>query len=127
MYEDTMDPTPASAGRPYEPRLSRRSSLNQRYDYDVLVAGHVNRVGSKADVDNQLEFLQDLQAAAAEGLAQTKPGETVHRDDLGNPWAVFDNYIDRVVVQNCWPRTAASGSTRLRGRSSSRFSIRRSS
>jgi len=73
-------------------------NLNGKYDFAVLVAGHLNRAGTKADVTNQLEFLSDLHAAANEGLAGTKIGETMNPDDLTNPWAVYDNYIDRVTI-----------------------------
>jgi hypothetical protein len=32
-------------------------------------------------------------------LATTKPGETLNPADAGNPWAGYDNYIDRVALQ----------------------------
>ncbi len=73
-------------------------NLNGKYDFTVLIAGHLNRAGTKADVANQLEFLGDLHAAASQGLASTKLGETMNPEDLKNPWAVFDNYIDRVTI-----------------------------
>jgi glyoxylase-like metal-dependent hydrolase (beta-lactamase superfamily II) len=73
-------------------------TLNGKYDFAVLVSGHLNRAGTKADVSNQLEFMGDLHAAANDGLASTKMGEGLSSNDLANPWAVFDNYIDRVVI-----------------------------
>jgi len=33
-------------------------------------------------------------------LKTTKIGEQLDPGDLGNPWAVFDNYIDRVVIKS---------------------------
>lgn len=68
-------------------------------DFDKLVGGHVERWGTKADVRQQLEFMNDLKAAAATALKATRPGEELDRADKANPWAIFDNYIDRVVVQ----------------------------
>jgi len=74
-------------------------SLNDRYDFETLIAGHVGRPGTKADVDLQVEFMTDLHNAAAGALGSVTPGETVNPEDLANPWAVFDNYIDRVVIE----------------------------
>jgi glyoxylase-like metal-dependent hydrolase (beta-lactamase superfamily II) len=69
------------------------------FDFDTLVAGHVARTGTKADVVLQSEFINDLKAAAGRALQSTKVGEGVDNRDFANPWAVFDNYIDRVVIQ----------------------------
>jgi glyoxylase-like metal-dependent hydrolase (beta-lactamase superfamily II) len=84
----------------------------KRMTFETLVAGHVARVGTRADVELQSEFLNDLKAAAGEGLRSTKVGEGLDSRDLANPWAVFDNYIDRVVVQ-CVNRLTPKWSTRL--------------
>jgi len=70
-----------------------------KMDWTTLVAGHVERTGTHEDVDTQIAFYHDLKDAAGKALASTKPGEGVAAADMGNPWAVFDNYIDRVVVQ----------------------------
>jgi glyoxylase-like metal-dependent hydrolase (beta-lactamase superfamily II) len=70
-----------------------------KMDWTTLVAGHVERAGTHADVDAQVEFYHDLKDAAGKALASTKPGEGVNPADMGNPWAVFDNFIDRVAVQ----------------------------
>ena len=43
--------------------------------------------------------MNDLRNAARQALQSTKIGEGLNPGDSGNPWAVFDNYIDRVVVQ----------------------------
>lgn len=67
--------------------------------WDILVAGHVQRTGTHADVALQLEFMNDLKKAAQQALMTTKPGEGLHPEDSGNPWAFFGNYIDRVVIQ----------------------------
>jgi glyoxylase-like metal-dependent hydrolase (beta-lactamase superfamily II) len=70
-----------------------------RVPFETLVGGHVSRVGTHADVRLQLEFMADIKAAAAAALASTPPGEEMDPADTSNPWAVFDNYIDRVVVK----------------------------
>jgi glyoxylase-like metal-dependent hydrolase (beta-lactamase superfamily II) len=72
----------------------------RRIPFKILVGGHVARTGTRADVDLQSEFLADLKTAAAKALAMTKAGEGLdERVARENPWAVFDDYIDRVVIQ----------------------------
>ncbi|MEP7377299.1 MAG: MBL fold metallo-hydrolase [Chitinophagaceae bacterium] len=67
--------------------------------WDILVSGHVERTGTHADVALQLEFMSDLKNTARQALQTTKPGEGLDPADTMNPWAIFDNYIDRVVIQ----------------------------
>jgi len=83
-------------------------------DFDKLVGGHVERWGTKADVTQQLEFMNDLKTAAATALKTTKPGEELDGADKTNPWAIYDNYIDRVVVQ-CMNRLEPKWRDRLGG------------
>ncbi|MBB4846079.1 glyoxylase-like metal-dependent hydrolase (beta-lactamase superfamily II) [Paucibacter oligotrophus] len=79
----------------YFAQVERIKSL----DFDWLVSGHVARVGSKADVLAQHEFLLDLKAAAGKALQTTPLAEGMDPRDKSNPWAVFDHYIDRVAAQ----------------------------
>ncbi len=67
--------------------------------FETFVGGHVSRVGTRADVVTQLEFMNDVKAAAANALKTTAFGAEMNPVDQSNPWAGFDNYIDRVVVQ----------------------------
>lgn len=73
--------------------------INAKYDFEHLVAGHVGRAGTKADVEKQLEFMTDLHGAAMTALGSTAIAEGMNPEDTTNPWAVFDNFIDRVTVQ----------------------------
>lgn len=70
-----------------------------KLDWNTLVGGHVARTGTHADVDVQADFNRDVKQAAATALAATKPGEGLNPLDKANPWAAFDNYIDRVAAQ----------------------------
>jgi hypothetical protein len=73
----------------------------KRFDFDTLVTGHVARTGTRADVEVQLEFLNDLKTTVADALKTTKPAEGMDPADRdNNPWAVYDNYIDRVVIKS---------------------------
>jgi hypothetical protein len=82
------------------------------WDFDTLVGGHVARTGTHDDVAVQLTFMEDLKAAAAAALKTTAPGEGLNPVDRGNPWAIFDDYIDRVVVE-CVNQVTPRWSTRL--------------
>lgn len=67
--------------------------------WETLVAGHVARTGTHADVQLQSEFMADLKKAAFDALNSTNIGENMDPADMENPWAVYDNYIDRVAIQ----------------------------
>lgn len=84
------------------------------YDFDVLVGGHVKRVGTRADVDLQSEFLSDIKSVAAEALRTTKVGDGVSPRDSGNPWAVYDVYMDKVIGK-CVAELTEKWATRLGG------------
>jgi len=68
-------------------------------DWDTLVSGHVERTGTHADVALQLEFMNDLRNAARGALKSTTLGEQLDSGARDNPWALYGNYIDRVVIQ----------------------------
>ena len=69
------------------------------FDFDTLVGGHVARTGTRTDVDLQSEFMRDLKAAAGVALKATRIGVGMDPRDMENVWAVFRNYVDRVVIQ----------------------------
>jgi hypothetical protein len=89
-------------GSPWTTAVRLRSLRNlperQFRDWDTIVGG-VTRVGTHADVELQAEFYRDIKQAAATALATTKVGEEMNPLDKDNPWALFDNYIDRVAAQ----------------------------
>lgn len=84
----------------------------RKLNFDTLGGGHVGRTGTKADVELYSEFLRDLKTAAGESLKTTKFGVGLDPRDLSNPWAGYDNYIDRVVVQ-CINRMTPKWATKL--------------
>ena len=81
------------------PGYFEQVELIRSLDWDTFVGGHVARTGVRADVDLQAEFNADVKRAAAAALASVKVGESVNPQDAGNPWALFDNYIDRVAAE----------------------------
>jgi glyoxylase-like metal-dependent hydrolase (beta-lactamase superfamily II) len=82
------------------------------WDFDTLVGGHVARTGTRADVAVQLAFMEELKSAAEIALKRTVPGAGLNPSDRGNPWAVFDHYIDRVAI-DCVNQLTPKWSTRL--------------
>ena len=82
------------------------------WDFDTLVSGHVARTGTRADVAMQLAFMEDLKSAAETALKRIAPGAGLNPSDRGNPWAVFDHYIDRVAI-DCVNQVTPKWSTRL--------------
>ena len=86
----------------------------RKMDWDTYIGGHVARTGTHADVDVQAEFNNDVKQAAATALATTKPGEGLNPLDKNNPWAFFDQYIDRVAAQ-CVNTLTPKWSTKLAG------------
>lgn len=80
--------------------------------FKSFVGGHVSRVGTHDDVRLQLEFMNELKAAAGAALRTTGLGEELAPEDKSNPWAIFDNYIDRVAAK-CVAALAPKWQTRL--------------
>jgi glyoxylase-like metal-dependent hydrolase (beta-lactamase superfamily II) len=67
------------------------------YDFGVIVAGHLTRLGTRDDVTIQREFVTDLENAAARAnqeVAFSKIAQEVGHFD--NPWLIFSKYIDAV-------------------------------
>jgi glyoxylase-like metal-dependent hydrolase (beta-lactamase superfamily II) len=71
----------------------------RKMEWETLVGGHVARTGTHADVDLQVEFNNDVKHAAAVALGATELAAGLNPKDKGNPWALFDDYIDRVAAQ----------------------------
>ena len=93
---DAMAPFGTCAGLPgYFQQVAEIDQI----PFEILVGGHVSRTGTHDDVRIQFDFMHDLKMAAATALKTTSPGEEMAASDTTNAWAVFDNYIDRVVVQ----------------------------
>ena len=85
-----------------------------KMNWETFVGGHVARTGTHADVDMQIEFNRDVKQAAKTALAATEFSAGLNPVDKGNPWALFDNYIDRVAGQ-CVNTLTPKWSSRLAG------------
>ncbi|HEY0712393.1 MAG TPA: MBL fold metallo-hydrolase, partial [Polyangia bacterium] len=87
-------------------------TMDQRWDYETLIAGHVGRAGTRADVATQLEFMTDLHNAAYEGVTTIRPGETLNPVNFNNPWAFGRDYIDR-VTNHCVNKVSPKWASRM--------------
>ena len=69
------------------------------YDFDTYVGGHLTRLGTKADVQIQKEYFDDIQKNAA--LANKQVDFMKIAQDVGfdNPWLVFQIYADKITQQ----------------------------
>jgi glyoxylase-like metal-dependent hydrolase (beta-lactamase superfamily II) len=71
------------------------------YDFDTIVAGHLTRLGTRADVEIQREFIMDLANASAKANQEVLFSEIASQvGRFDNPWLIFANYID-AVNENC--------------------------
>jgi len=90
------------------------------YDFDILVAGHVNRLGSRKDVELSLEFVQDLQAVAATSLRSLEFSSYTKASGAKDRWNLHNEY-EKLLVDKCysqlfprWDKRLADTETYLR-------------
>ena len=78
----------------YFAQVKRLDSL----PWEKLVTGHVTRIGTHADVEAQGEFDEDIKAAATQALGSTVFVSGINPADMGNKWALFDDWFNRAAV-----------------------------
>ena len=84
------------------------------FDFDTLVSGHVGRLGTREDVEVQLEYLMDIQANAAQALQTVDFFAIAAEIGFENPWALFDTYLAK-LNQECSSATIPVWIDRLGG------------
>jgi glyoxylase-like metal-dependent hydrolase (beta-lactamase superfamily II) len=85
-----------------------------KYDFTTLVAGHLTRLGTRADVLVQKQYLDALLANAGAALASTPFADAFKEADPANPWAVIDLNIG-TVAHKCAVATLAQWRGKLGG------------
>lgn len=70
------------------------------YDFSWLVAGHLTRLGTREDVELQLEYMTDIQRNALDALQSVDFNAVAQETGFENPWVLFDTYLNR-VAQHC--------------------------
>jgi len=85
-----------------------------RYDFDTLVAGHVDRLGTRKDVEVSREFVRQLEHSAARLLAD-QPFPRYLKDHPGDSkWFLHDAY-EKELVDQCYAELLPVWSRRLLG------------
>ena len=75
--------------------------------WQTLVAGHVGRLGTRADVELQRDYVQDLAASVRATIGTLDPTPFVAKyGPTGNFWALGGSYLDAVATQAAAPVTA---------------------
>lgn len=77
------------------------------YQWRTLVAGHLGRLGTRADVDLQRQYVSDLAASARATMASLDPTPFFQKyGSSGNSWAIFKAYLDAASQQAADPIVA---------------------
>jgi hypothetical protein len=72
------------------------------YDFDTLVAGHVDRLGSRADVEASLRFVNDLRSTVAEAVRRLDFPTYVRAEASSkHRWDRHNDY-EQALVQRCY-------------------------
>lgn len=86
-----------------------------QYDFDFLVAGHVNRLGTKRDVDVSLEFVNDLQTTVAQAMKKLDFLTYLRTtSSQKHPWDRHNDY-EQALVEQCYSQLYPKWSSRLAG------------
>lgn len=69
------------------------------YPFTTFVGGHLTRVGTRADVAAQREYVQDLKTLSEQALKTFDPTPVFTRQPGDNPWAIFQDYLTTLADQ----------------------------
>jgi glyoxylase-like metal-dependent hydrolase (beta-lactamase superfamily II) len=84
------------------------------FDFKTLVSGHVGRLGTRADVELQQEYILDIQANAIQALQTVDFFAIAQETGFENSWLLFDTYLD-AVAEECADLTLAKWLGQLGG------------
>jgi glyoxylase-like metal-dependent hydrolase (beta-lactamase superfamily II) len=69
------------------------------FDFDTFVGGHLNRLGTRQDVEVQKEYILDVQANSVQALQTVDFFAIAQETGFENPWVLFDTYLDAVAQE----------------------------
>ena len=87
------------------------------YDFTDFVGGHVDRIGTRKDVEISMEFVLNLKSTAENLLAQNAfPTylKTVRMDRSKTTWFAHDDY-EKNLVEQCYAKLAEKWTDKLLG------------
>src|SRR5262249_39449787 len=89
------------------PGWAHAQDVAMSYPWQTLVAGHLGRLGTRADVDLQRQYVADLTASARATIASLDPTPFYRKyGPSGNTWAIFKAYLDAASQQTADPVVA---------------------
>ena len=68
------------------------------YDFEILVAGHVTRLGSRQDVEVSRAFVTDLKETCAQAFGQVDFMASAQETGFEDKWRMYDTYFEKVVT-----------------------------
>lgn len=85
------------------------------YDFDTFVGGHVDRLGTRADVETSLEFVNDLKNSVEAEIARLSFPLFLHQSpSTRHRWDRHNDY-EQALVERCYSQLLPRWSSRLRG------------
>ena len=69
------------------------------YPFETFVGGHLNRLGTRDDVELHQHFIADLKTECENAIATFDLASVFAEVDASNPWAVFRRYFDGACQQ----------------------------
>ena len=69
------------------------------YPFETFVGGHLNRLGTRADVELHREFMVELKTECERAIDTFDLGQVFAEADPANPWAIFRSYFDGVCAE----------------------------
>jgi len=69
------------------------------YPFETFVGGHLNRLGTRADVEVHGEFVGELKAECERAIDTFDLGKVFAESDPANPWAIFRGYFDGICAE----------------------------
>jgi glyoxylase-like metal-dependent hydrolase (beta-lactamase superfamily II) len=85
------------------------------YDFDTLVAGHVNRLGTRQDVEVSLEFVNELKATVSNELQRLDfPAYLRAASSTKHRWDRHNDY-EQTVVEHCYSQLLPKWNQKLAG------------
>ncbi len=87
------------------PDWIKAQDIAMSYPWQTLVAGHLGRLGTRADAQLQIAYVADLLAGARATIASLNPAPLFKKYG-DNAWAIFKVYLDEASAQIAAPVTA---------------------
>ncbi|MBT2231897.1 hypothetical protein [Nonomuraea sp. NEAU-A123] len=89
------------------PDWVKAQSIAMDYPWQTLVGGHLGRLGTRADGELQIQYMNDLDASTRAAITSVDPTPFFAKYGAqGNAWAIFKTFLDAVAQTAAAPVTA---------------------